>query len=293
MKKLILPLLILCLSCNSKNTSKEAVDTTYKDELNTFRKKLNENRIHYLELNGLFKINEGENTFGKVETDFVIPSDSIENTIGTIIKNDSIINIEVFENVSLTNSEKESITSKTLALDEYGSSEMLYHNNINFQVITRSESNYLRVWDKNNPEINKFKGFEFYDLNKNYVVKGNFEYFNEEKIESVRSQLGVNANTNFIGKVSFVYEGETHSLDIGEGGFIMVSDATSGNETYGGGRYMSIDLPKENGEVEIDFNKLYNPPCSFSKYTTCLYPPRQNVLPFKIEAGETITKKKS
>ena len=71
-------------------------------------------------------------------------------------------------------------------------------------------------------------------------------------------------------------------------GFTMVSDDTSGDLTYGGGRYIYLDLPESDGPVTIDFNKLYNPPCAFSEFTTCLYPPRQNVLPFKVEAGEKL-----
>ena len=44
------------------------------------------------------------------------------------------------------------------------------------------------------------------------------------------------------------------------------------------------------GKTVIDFNKLYNPPCAFSEFTTCLYPPRQNHLPFAILAGEKIAR---
>jgi uncharacterized protein (DUF1684 family) len=40
--------------------------------------------------------------------------------------------------------------------------------------------------------------------------------------------------------------------------------------------------------VTLDFNYLYNPPCAFSDFTTCLYPPRQNNLTFIILAGERI-----
>jgi len=77
-------------------------------------------------------------------------------------------------------------------------------------------------------------------------------------------------------------------LEVGSGGFTMVGDATTGELTYGGGRYMYVTLPETSGKTSLDFNKLYNPPCSFSAYTTCLYPPRQNHMPFTILAGETI-----
>ena len=68
----------------------------------------------------------------------------------------------------------------------------------------------------------------------------------------------------------------------------MVSDETTGDDTYSGGRYIYLKLPETDGTVTLDFNYLYNPPCSFSKFTTCLYPPRQNHLPFKVLAGEKI-----
>ena len=114
------------------------------------------------------------------------------------------------------------------------------------------------------------------------------------KLESelVASKLGIDDVAKFIGSVHFYFEGETYTLDVGESGWIMVADATSGNSTYGSGRYMYIDLPEKNGKIQLDFNYLYNPPCSYSEYTTCFFPPSQNRLPFPIEAGELLAFKK-
>ena len=151
---------------------------------------------------------------------------------------------------------------------------------------------YLRVWDTTNPYVNSFKGFETFPLNEKYIVDASFEYYTSEKNEEIETQLGVNTTTQFIGKATFKLNNEEHTLDVGTNGFTMVSDATSGNETYGGGRYIYFDLPKENGEFKIDFNKLYNPPCAFSEFTTCPLPPRQNRLSLKIEAGELYKKVK-
>jgi uncharacterized protein (DUF1684 family) len=44
-------------------------------------------------------------------------------------------------------------------------------------------------------------------------------------------------------------------------------------------------MPKD-GVVELDFNKSENPPCAFTAFATCPLPPRQNVLPVAISAGE-------
>jgi len=169
---------------------------------------------------------------------------------------------------------------------------MLYHEQIKWQIITRSGALYLRVWDKKNPAIESFKGFKSYDVNSDFIFEADFKYFETARLEPVDSKLGIPDVTDFIGQVSFMYNGEKHSLDVGSEGFIMVGDQTSGETTYGGGRYLNSDISKGNGKVTIDFNYLYNPPCAFSEFTTCLYPPRQNQLAFEIKAGERIENKR-
>jgi uncharacterized protein len=67
--------------------------------------------------------------------------------------------------------------------------------------------------------------------------------------------------------------------------FFVFRDETSGKETYGGGRFLDTDLPKD-GKVVLDFNRAYNPPCSFTPYATCPLPPKENRLAVRIEAGE-------
>ena len=102
------------------------------------------------------------------------------------------------------------------------------------------------------------------------------------------SKLGVNETTEFIGQVSFMYQDETYTLDVGQNGFTMINDGTTGKETYDAGRYIYLELPEQSGPVTLDLNYLYNPPCTFSKFTTCLVPPKQNTLPFPVYAGEQI-----
>ena len=46
--------------------------------------------------------------------------------------------------------------------------------------------------------------------------------------------------------------------------------------------------PDKNGKTYIDFNKATNPPCAFTEFATCPLPPRENILPVKILAGEKI-----
>jgi uncharacterized protein (DUF1684 family) len=67
--------------------------------------------------------------------------------------------------------------------------------------------------------------------------------------------------------------------------FFIFRDLTSKKETYPAGRMLNTPMP-ENGKVMLDFNRAYNPPCAFTPYATCPLPPKGNVLPIRIEAGE-------
>jgi len=67
--------------------------------------------------------------------------------------------------------------------------------------------------------------------------------------------------------------------------FFIFHDLTAGKETYASGRFLKADATK-NGQVVLDFNKAYNPPCAFTPYATCPLPPKENRLAIRIEAGE-------
>jgi uncharacterized protein len=66
--------------------------------------------------------------------------------------------------------------------------------------------------------------------------------------------------------------------------FIPFKDLTSGNETYGGGRYMDITIP-EGDEIILNFNTAYNPYCAYADGYFCPVPPAENTLNVEIRAG--------
>lgn len=79
--------------------------------------------------------------------------------------------------------------------------------------------------------------------------------------------------------------------------FLPFTDETNNVTTYGGGRYIDLDLTEiKRNKLEIDFNKSYNPYCAYSDGYRCPVPPEENDLTTKINAGEknyTGSKKKS
>ncbi|WP_439414853.1 DUF1684 domain-containing protein [Larkinella sp. GY13] len=74
--------------------------------------------------------------------------------------------------------------------------------------------------------------------------------------------------------------------------FLPFKDATNGQKTYGGGRYMDLRMGDiKDGKVVIDFNKAYNPSCAYSDGYACPIPPKDNHLAVAVEAGEKTYKK--
>lgn len=69
--------------------------------------------------------------------------------------------------------------------------------------------------------------------------------------------------------------------------FVPYTDLTSGDESYGGGKYIEFFTTDiKDGKVTIDFNKAYNPYCAYTTGYNCPIPPRENNLPIAIRAGE-------
>ena len=71
--------------------------------------------------------------------------------------------------------------------------------------------------------------------------------------------------------------------------FVPFRDATSGEETYGAGRYLELDAdpPYADGDtVVVDFNGAYSPFCAFSDEYSCPLPPTENWLDVQVRAGE-------
>ena len=69
--------------------------------------------------------------------------------------------------------------------------------------------------------------------------------------------------------------------------FIPFTDLTNGHETYGGGRYLDAPIPRLNEtEIKLDFNRAYNPYCTYNNDYSCPVPPAENRLQVAIPAGE-------
>ncbi|HNJ28593.1 MAG TPA: DUF1684 domain-containing protein, partial [Ferruginibacter sp.] len=70
--------------------------------------------------------------------------------------------------------------------------------------------------------------------------------------------------------------------------FVPFTDLTTGDESYGSGRYIEFYIQdiQGDGTLQLDFNKAYNPYCAYASGFKCPIPPRENALNVAIKAGE-------
>jgi uncharacterized protein (DUF1684 family) len=160
-----------------------------------------------------------------------------------------------------------------------------------FQVIKRGERYGLRVKDSQADTRTHFQGLDYYPIDPKWRVEARFEPYNPPKKIPITDITGMTADNPSPGALVFTVDGKEYRLDpiLEEGEkdyFIIFRDATSKDETYQAGRYLYASPAGPDGKVIVDFNKAYNPPCTFTPFATCPLPPQQNRLPIRIEAGE-------
>lgn len=167
---------------------------------------------------------------------------------------------------------------------------IMENGDFRWTIIRRGDLIGARVWNTVNAEVDAFTGFDRYPTDTAFVRRARFKPNRPGTTIPIMNILGQTDPIPSPGVLHFDLDGTSYTLDALEGGermFIILGDATNRTETYQAGRYMYIDYPEEgSSETVIDFNKAYNPPCAFSPYTTCQFPPKQNSLGAAITAGE-------
>jgi len=148
------------------------------------------------------------------------------------------------------------------------------------------------------PEADRhdYRGPHVFDYDPAWCLVGSVEAAEGARLELPSSDGGVMVFRRF-GFVHLLYAGSQLTLEIywlegyGGGLFVPFADATSGQETYGAGRYLldtvkGADLGEQDGQLMMDFNFAYQPSCSYDSRWTCPLTPPANRLPLPIRAGE-------
>jgi uncharacterized protein len=140
----------------------------------------------------------------------------------------------------------------------------------------------------------EFEFLDFYYPNRDLVFRTEFVASAGTDTVSLTKRKGNVVPYLQRGQVSFQWDGVVHTLavfgpvDTAHGDYLWLPfyDETSGKSTYGGGRYLDVEVSTE-GLVDLDFNYAYNPLCDYNaEKFNCTMPPAGNRVSFAVEAGE-------
>jgi len=243
----------------------------------------------WLTLVGLAWLQPGDNSVGSAEGSVVALPASAPARLGTIRVVGDEATFTTAPGAEVT-SAGQPVSTVRLRSDRDGDPTVLTHGSVSFYLIGRNGRLAVRVKDSEAAARKRFAGIEHFPVDPKWRVEARFEPAPAGHEIEVPNALGYLEKMNAPGHVVFELGGATQRLlaldDTGDGRlFLVFGDLTTGKETYGGGRFLYTDPPKD-GRVSIDFNRAYNPPCVFSPYATCPLPPPGNKMKVRVEAGE-------
>ncbi len=296
MKKLLVLFSVLLVSLTFYSCKNETLETKGSPEYIEEIKQWDLHRLErlkaddgWLNLVGRTWLKPGENKFGSAkDNDVLIESDKVPDYMGVFIFEDSTVTMKVNDGVKILyngNPVKEMVMigdgNQDMTVFQYGS--------IKWNLIVRNELYGIRFRDLESEFVKSFSGIERFPVNEDWRIEAKYEIYDPPKKMSVPNVLGQVDEEPSPGAIVFTKDNQTYRLNAIDAGaklWFIFADGTSGEETYGGGRFLYTDKPDSNGMVIVDFNKAYDPPCVLTKFATCPLPPKENYLTLRITAGE-------
>jgi uncharacterized protein (DUF1684 family) len=272
-----------------------AADETYRAEVTRWRED-REARLRaddgWLTLAGLFWLKEGPNRFGTDPSlDIVLPEGATPPRAGSFTFAGGRTTLRLARGVEGTIGGQPVTGPRSMQPDRSGEPDILEIGSLTMYVIERGGRFGIRLKNKNSPVRRDFTGLRWFPIDEAYRVEARWVSYPAPRPLKVPNVLGEASTMPSPGHAEFELNGQVVRLDgVLEDPqslqlFFILRDQTSGKKTYGAGRFLYSDLPKQ-GRVILDFNKAYNPPCAFTPFATCPLPPKQNWLPVAVEAGE-------
>lgn len=166
----------------------------------------------------------------------------------------------------------------------------------NFQKKINSEYADAKTSPLTEKDLKTFKSLEFYPVNSKYFVNAKLVRAKNEKAFEMKTSTSRKPKYIKYGTLSFIIDGKLLKLNVYQDVelsksdkykdhlFLPFSDLTCGKESYIGGRYIDLKIPKGN-TISIDFNQAYNPYCVYNHEYSCPIVPLENDLNVAIKAG--------
>ncbi|MCE3229111.1 MAG: hypothetical protein K0S32_3662 [Bacteroidetes bacterium] len=142
----------------------------------------------------------------------------------------------------------------------------------------------------------QFKMHNFYPVDMKFCIEADFKKTPGENTFEMKTTGTRRPMYYKFGEIHFTIDGKKLQLNVYQSMdllnkpeykdylFVPFTDLTNGKETYGGGRYIDLRIPKSD-KIIVDFNKAYNPYCAYNHKYSCPIPPKENALDTEIKAG--------
>ena len=242
----------------------------------------------WLALAGLFWLRKGENLIGSAEDcDIRLPARAPAR-IGTFEFDGNNVTLNVTSDLPV---EVNGVVAQSALLDadQEDVPSFITFDDMRMVVVRRSKGVGIRVWDNTREERRLFPSRQWFPVNEAYRIPATYTRYDTPRVVKMPDILGAILDERMEGYLTFEINGQQHELIVSElpDGRLWVQfmDESNGDPSYPSGRYHYTDA-HDNGKVFIDFNKAYSPPCAFTDYATCTFPPQENHLKVRIEAGE-------
>lgn len=266
-------------------------DTDYENSILKWRQDVENNLRRengWLALAGLFWLRRGINLIGSdPQSDIRLPQRAPAR-LGTFEFDGNNVTLNVESELCV---EVNGVATRSALLDadQEGVPSFITFSDMRMVVLRRSKGVGIRVWDNTRKERQTFPPRQWYPVREELRVPAVYTRFETPKIVKMPDILGAILDEPMQGCVRFELGGKTHELMVEELPdrrlFVQFMDLTNGHPTYPSGRYHYADA-HVNGRTFLDFNKAYSPPCAFTDYATCTFPPQENHLNVAVEAGE-------
>ena len=148
-------------------------------------------------------------------------------------------------------------------------------------------------------DLKNFNGLDFFPVDSSYIVIATFTPIIDAPVFEMKTTTDRKPLYREYGLLNFTVNGKKGELTIYQNQdldrdkkyedylFLPFTDHTSGNESYGGGRYMDVFISdiSSNNKVLLNFNNTYNPYCAYNAKYSCPITPSKNHLDIEIKAG--------
>ncbi len=244
----------------------------------------------WLTLAGRYVMKPGVNTFGTGEkNDIVFPQGLGPERMGAISVEPGRVVVRLEPGLAMAK-DGVTMTDKVMGTS-LETRDWVSMGRAAFHVIEREGRYILRLADNESAVRRHFGGRVWYGVDESYRVAAKFVPYKPARKIAIVNVLDEVSDEPAPGYVEFKLKGRTYKLDaVGDeddGLFIILRDETAGDTTYKPGRFLFVEKkPKRGEKFMLDLNRIYNPPCAFSEFTTCPLPPKQNILKVRIDAGE-------